>query len=95
VEKDGTFVNCHGRVQRVGLAFPPLEDSREDWRVLLELAGRLGLPVDGQTPEEIFSRIATAEAAFGGLGYPTIGARGANVRQDPEVPPEPTAKGTP
>jgi len=95
VEKDGTFVNCHGRVQRVGLAFPPLEGSREDWRVLLELAGRVGLPVDAQTPEEIFNRLATAEASFGGLGYPTIGALGANVRQNPVVPPEPTAKDTP
>ena len=24
LEKDGTFVNCHGRVQRIGRAFPPL-----------------------------------------------------------------------
>ena len=48
VEKDGTFVNCHGRVQRIGRAFPPLKDSREDWRILLELAGTLGLPLDWQ-----------------------------------------------
>src|SRR5207302_439219 len=27
VDKDGTFVNCHGRVQRIGRAFPPLKDS--------------------------------------------------------------------
>src|SRR5215472_6131931 len=38
VEKDGTFVNCHGHVQRIGLAFPPFPGSREDWRILLELA---------------------------------------------------------
>src|SRR5438093_4551647 len=30
VEKDGTFVNCHGRVQRIGRGFPPFKESRDD-----------------------------------------------------------------
>ncbi len=79
VEKDGTFVNCHGRVQRIGRAFPPLEDSREDWRILLELAGKLGLPLDWQSPEKIFLGLAQALAPFEGLGYETIGAKGVGV----------------
>jgi NADH-quinone oxidoreductase subunit G len=48
VEKDGTFVNCHGRAQHFGRAFPPLHDSREDSCILLDLAGRLGIPLDWQ-----------------------------------------------
>ena len=79
VEKDGTFVNCHGRVQRIGRAFPPLEDSREDWRFLLQLAARLGLQFDWQQPEEIFQALATAEARFVGLSYETLGDRGVEV----------------
>jgi NADH-quinone oxidoreductase subunit G len=79
VEKDGTFVNCHGRVQRIGRAFPPLKGSREDWRILLELAGTLGLPLDWQGPEEIFLGLAQALATFEGLSYETIGAQGAGV----------------
>jgi len=50
VEKDGTFVNCHGRVQRNGRAFPPPEDYREDWRFLLELANMRGLQFDWRGP---------------------------------------------
>src|SRR5262249_2328682 len=53
VEKDGTFVNCHGRIQRIGRAFPPLQDSREDWRILADLGRKLGLSLDcrvGQVP---------------------------------------------
>ena len=42
VEKDGTFVNCSGWVQRISRVFPPLEDSREDWRILLDLTKLLG-----------------------------------------------------
>ncbi len=79
VEKDGTFVNCHGRVQRIGRAFPPLEDSREDWRFLLELAGLLGLALDWREPQEIFQGLAEAVEPFEGLSYETIGAQGADV----------------
>jgi predicted molibdopterin-dependent oxidoreductase YjgC len=79
VEKDGTFVNCHGRVQRIVRAFPPLEGSREDWRILLDLAARLGLPLDGQGPENVFERLAATVAAFESLSYETIGVQGANV----------------
>ena len=79
-------MNCHGRVQRIGRAFPPLEDSREDWRILLQLAGKLGLPLDWQSPEKIFLGLAQALAPFEGLSYETIGAQGVNVGQVDELP---------
>ncbi len=79
VEKDGTFVNCHGRVQRIGRAFPPLEDSREDWRILLQLAQKLGLPLDWRGPEDIFQGLAKALAPFEGLSYETVGAQGVDL----------------
>ena len=89
VEKDGTFVNYHGRVQRIGRAFPPLQDSREDWRILLELAGKLGLPLDWREPREIFLGLAEAGPPFAGLSYETIGDQGVDVR-----PIEPAAGAT-
>ncbi len=79
VEKDGTFVNCHGRLQRIGRAFPPVGDSRADWRILLELAGRLGLGIDWRDPERIFLALAEAEASFTELSYKAIGAQGVDV----------------
>ena len=79
VEKDGTFVNCHGRVQRIGRAFAPLEEAREDWRILLDLAGRLGQSLDWLGPQEIFDGLAKAPSPFEGLSYETIGAQGASV----------------
>ena len=89
VEKDGTFVNCRGRVQRIGRAFPPLQDSREDWHILLELAGKLGLPLDWREPREIFLGLAEAAPPFAGLSYETIGDQGVEVR-----PIEPSAGAT-
>ena len=90
VEKDGTFVNCDGRVQRIGRAFDPVGESREDWRLLLALAERLGRPLEGQAaergPEGVFELMAEAEAAFEAMDYGKLGSEGL-----PLVPSEPTA----
>jgi predicted molibdopterin-dependent oxidoreductase YjgC len=76
VEKDGTFVNYHGRVQRVGRAFPPLADSREDWRLLLDISRQLDRPLPWRNPQEIFQGLAQAVPYFGGLSYEKIGSQG-------------------
>jgi NADH-quinone oxidoreductase subunit G len=77
VEKDGTFVNCHGRIQRVGRAFPPLRDSVEDWSLLLEIARRLKHPLSARNPSEIFLALSQAVPQFAGLSYEKIGFQGA------------------
>ncbi len=79
VEKDGTFVNCDGRVQRVGRVMPPYGRSQEDWRMLLKLAEMLGRPLDWAKPEEIFEALAAAEAPFAALSYEAIGKDGAAI----------------
>jgi NADH-quinone oxidoreductase subunit G len=76
VEKDGTFVNDQGRVQRIGVAFPPLKGSREDWSLLLEVARRASHAFPWRKPSEIFLALASAVPAFAGLSYETIGAHG-------------------
>jgi predicted molibdopterin-dependent oxidoreductase YjgC len=81
LEKDGTFVNCHGRVQRIGRALPPLAGSREDWAVLVDIAQRLDLQLPGRTPQELFLALANSVAAFEGLSYEAIGSRGKSIRQ--------------
>jgi NADH-quinone oxidoreductase subunit G len=94
VEKDGTFVNCHGRIQRIAprgcAVFPPLGDSREEWRTLLELAAKLGRQFDWQAPPQIFQALAKSVEPFAELSYVTIGAHGA-----PLAMPKPTAEGHP
>ena len=76
VEKDGTFVNCHGRVQRIGRAFPPLPESREDWDLLLEIGRQLNQPLPWRNPQEIFLAMADALPVFEGLSYERIGSAG-------------------
>jgi predicted molibdopterin-dependent oxidoreductase YjgC len=79
LEKDGTFVNKDGRVQRIHLAFPPLTDSRADWDVLLEVARRMSRPFSARKPKEIFRALAEEVEAFAGMSYDTLGLQGAPV----------------
>lgn len=77
LEKDGTFVNCHDRIQRIGRAFSPLGNAMEDWRLLLDLAERLNQPRPWRNPQEIFVAMAGTVAPFAGLDYDSIGLQGA------------------
>ena len=79
-EKEGTFVNCQGRVQRIVKAFEPLGESKADWQILLELFQGLKIPVSYAHPKEIFAALAQAEPAFSGLTYEKIGLEGMSLR---------------
>ncbi|MDP6762604.1 MAG: 2Fe-2S iron-sulfur cluster-binding protein [Planctomycetota bacterium] len=79
VEADGTFVNCDGRVQRVGRAFAPLAQARECQRVLCELASRAGVAdaPSWSTTAEVFAAIAKSTDAFAGMSFESLGEQGA------------------
>ncbi|HEV8128123.1 MAG TPA: molybdopterin-dependent oxidoreductase, partial [Candidatus Eisenbacteria bacterium] len=77
-ERDGTYINSKGRVQRARKAFTLRGDTREDWRVIQELGQALGvLPETDPSPESIFDRIARTVPAFAGLSYTALGDLGA------------------
>jgi NADH-quinone oxidoreductase subunit G len=77
-EKEGTFTNSQGRVQRIHKVLTIRGDAREDWRILQELGRALGvLPAVDPGPEAIFARLAQANPAFAGLSYASIGSLGA------------------
>ncbi len=76
-EKEGTFTNCDGRVQRLVKAFEPLKGSRGELEILLDLARRVGAPLPYTTASEVFSQIGPVVPAFEGLTYGTVGLQGA------------------
>ena len=61
LEKEGTFVNTERRVQRIYEVFEPLGESRPDWRILTELAARLGHEWDYQHPSDIMAELARVD----------------------------------
>lgn len=69
LEKDGTFTNGERRVQRVRQVLEPPGQARADWRVLLDLMARTGLPQAFSSPAEIMAEIATLAPSLRGVSY--------------------------
>jgi predicted molibdopterin-dependent oxidoreductase YjgC len=77
-ERDGTYTNSQGRVQRARKVFTLRGDTREDWRILQDLGRSMGAWTHlDQAPEQIFRRLAADHPAFRGLDYTILGDRGA------------------
>jgi NADH-quinone oxidoreductase subunit G len=77
-EKDGTFTNSQGRVQRIRKVLRLRGEPREEWRILQDLGRALGaLPSKAPDPEAIFLRLSQSVPAFAGLSYSTLGELGA------------------
>src|SRR4029078_1888248 len=54
VEKDGTYTNPDRRVQAGRKVLAPPGQAREDWRIIMDMSNRIGLPMDYSHPSEIF-----------------------------------------
>ncbi|MBI4432568.1 MAG: (2Fe-2S)-binding protein [Candidatus Omnitrophica bacterium] len=85
-EKDGTFTNFEGRVQRIRKALEPMVPSKPTWEILLELAGLLGLPLSYTRPEFIFNDLAKDDEVFRGLTYKAISAQGKMWNKNTVIP---------
>ena len=75
-EKDGTFTNTERRVLLVKKAIEPLGEARPDWQIVLDLAARLGYPMEYKSPEEIFGEIRYLTPSYAGITYARLAAQG-------------------
>jgi NADH-quinone oxidoreductase subunit G len=78
LEKEGTFTNLEGLVQRLRPAVEPPAGVLDGITLASELARRLGLALPGQ-PAAAFSDMAERRPAFSGLTWHEIGERGART----------------
>jgi predicted molibdopterin-dependent oxidoreductase YjgC len=80
VERDGTFTNFQGRVQRFRTAVPPLGEARPDWEVIGLVLQALGETVEPRRAEHWFRALSATVPAFAGLTYQSLGDVGVPVR---------------
>jgi NADH-quinone oxidoreductase subunit G len=80
-EKEGTFTNFQGRVQRIFTAVRPLKQSRPSLEILHDLARALGLSFPIPDASSVFDSLASENPAFHGLNYTLIGLSGKLVNQ--------------
>jgi NADH-quinone oxidoreductase subunit G len=83
VEREGTFTNFQGRVQRFRTAVEPLGEARADWSIL----GRVGRALGGADPvfaatraEQVFTALAGQVPPFSGMTYRGLGDAGQAVK---------------
>ncbi|WP_263350999.1 formate dehydrogenase subunit alpha [Acidicapsa acidisoli] len=69
LEKEGTFTSTERRIQRLYQVFEPLGESRPDWKIIQEIANRLGANWNYQHPSEIYEEIAPLTPLMAGVTY--------------------------
>lgn len=79
-EKDGTFTNEQGRVQRIRRALAPLGEAKPDWQIFLELATSMNLLWEFADAQAVFRSMVSHEPAFKGLSEEAIGDHGALLK---------------
>ncbi len=69
LEKEGTFTNTERRIQRLYEALEPLGESRPDWRIVQDIANRLGANWNYGHPADIMHEAASLAPMFTGVTY--------------------------
>lgn len=67
-EKDGTFTNLEGKVNRVRPALEPYEEAHPDWEIFAALGGALGYPMDYDGPQAVQREIMKLLPGYYNLG---------------------------
>ncbi|MFC2152616.1 formate dehydrogenase subunit alpha [Bacteroidota bacterium] len=76
-EKDGTFVNSDRRVLRVRKAVESPGEAREDWKIIVNIAEKMGFNIGKyNSASQIFDEIAQAAPIMAGITYDRIEHQG-------------------
>ncbi|TDL83123.1 formate dehydrogenase subunit alpha [Peribacillus frigoritolerans] len=69
LEKEGTFTNTERRIQRLYQVLEPMGDSKPDWKIIMEIANKLGAGWDYKHPSDIMAEAAMLAPLFAGVNY--------------------------
>ena len=76
LEKDGTYTNTDRRVQLGRKVMDPPGQARTDWEIVQDIARRIGLPWNYQSPNEIFDEMVALMPSYKNLSYANLGLSG-------------------
>ncbi len=86
LEKDGTYTNTDRRVQLGRKVFDPPGEARVDWEIVQEIAQRIGLDWNYESPREIFDEMVPLMPDYANLNYDNLGGSGKLYPiEDPEL----------
>ncbi|MCF8038897.1 MAG: molybdopterin-dependent oxidoreductase, partial [Desulfohalobiaceae bacterium] len=71
-EKEGTVTNAERLLQRVRKGLKPPGEAREDQRIIMDLARRMGYPMDFPSSAAVMEEIARVTPLLAGIRYPRL-----------------------
>ncbi len=75
-EKAGTYTNTDRRVQLGHKVLELPGDAREDWKTICEIGNRVGLPMQYESPSEVFDEFTSLTTNYQGLTHQNLGSTG-------------------
>ncbi len=84
-ERDGTWTNLEGRVQRIRRAVDPPGGAREDWRIIADVSRQMGKPLPYTSAEQILEEISELVPIYAGVSYPPLAVNGGIRWPTPEA----------
>ena len=76
LEKSGTFTNGERRVQRCNRVVAPLEGTKTDGQIVIDVMNRMGYPQKGPEPDVLLEEISQIVPFFAGITWANLGENG-------------------
>ncbi len=80
-EKEGTFTNFEGRIQRVRKAIEPTGDSLPDGEIVMRLAGMMGSPMPYTSQQQVIGEIEEMVPFYHHFAYTDIDTAGLDLSE--------------
>jgi formate dehydrogenase alpha subunit len=75
-EKSGTYTNTERRVQLIRPALEPMGDALPDWKIITDLATRMGEDWSYVDASEVFDEMASLTPQYGGMSHQRLESGG-------------------
>jgi formate dehydrogenase major subunit len=76
LEKSGTFTNGERRVQRVNAVVDPIEGTKSDGQIIVDMMNRMGYPQPDYDPEWVLEEVSRIVPFFAGIKWSELGENG-------------------
>jgi formate dehydrogenase major subunit len=76
LEKEGTFTNGERRIQKVNKVVEPIEGTKSDGQIIVDIMNRMGYPQPDYHPKWVLEEIAQIVPFFAGVTWDNLGDDG-------------------
>ncbi len=83
-EREATYTNFQGRVQKTARPFEPHGLARAEWEIWSKLGAHFGVELGAETPQALFDRIGAHFESFAGLSWDALSTGGKMLNGTPE-----------